>query len=234
MPTVLAPGRASATLATAADAPVRSAVTLRASTMASGSPVVASETRITPVTVGRPARRVAGERRDPLDDREPVAHRRHGAEVAPRRALEVDLRRHPPLAAGVAHEAVAHALDRGLGADRGEHGGVIDHRDGHGRATILQAVDAEPRAVDEASGDAPEQRDDFGWRAIALLAGLAALSVLLAAIDPSDADVGDLLDAASVVRGRPVLGRAPLAHVRAPPRTPPVGAFERPRAMRVC
>ena len=54
MPTVRAPGRASATLATAAEAPVRSAVTLRASTMASGSPVVASETRITPVTVGSP------------------------------------------------------------------------------------------------------------------------------------------------------------------------------------
>jgi hypothetical protein len=62
-------------------------------------------------------------------------------------------------------------------------------------------VDAEPRAVDEATGDAPEQRDDFGWRAVALLAGLAALSVLLAAIDPSDADVGDVLDAASVVVG---------------------------------
>ena len=54
MPTALAPGRASAGAATAADAPVRSAVTLRASTMASGSPVVASDTRITPVTVGSP------------------------------------------------------------------------------------------------------------------------------------------------------------------------------------
>ena len=41
-------------MATAATAPVRSAVTERASSTISGCPVVASERQITPVTVGRP------------------------------------------------------------------------------------------------------------------------------------------------------------------------------------
>ena len=47
-------GRASACVATAATAPVRSAVTERASSSISGCPVVASERQMTPVTVGSP------------------------------------------------------------------------------------------------------------------------------------------------------------------------------------
>ena len=54
IPTVRASGFASACAATAATAPVRSAVTERASSSISGSPVVASDTQITPVTVGSP------------------------------------------------------------------------------------------------------------------------------------------------------------------------------------
>ena len=49
-----APGRASASVATAATAPVRSAVTAGASSSASGRPVVASDRQTTPLTVGRP------------------------------------------------------------------------------------------------------------------------------------------------------------------------------------
>jgi hypothetical protein len=62
-------------------------------------------------------------------------------------------------------------------------------------------VDAEPRAVDGRPEDAPEERDEFGRRGIALLAGLVLVTVLLAAIDPADPDLGDLLDAASLVTG---------------------------------
>ena len=89
----------------------------------------------------QPARRVAGERRDPLQDRQPAALRRHRAEVAVGRHVEVDLRRHPPLAARVADEAVADALDRLERRDRREHGVVVEDRDlGHGGATIPCAV----------------------------------------------------------------------------------------------
>jgi hypothetical protein len=62
-------------------------------------------------------------------------------------------------------------------------------------------VDAETRAVDGAPEDAPEERDEFGRRGIALLAGLIVLSVVLAAIDPSDPDLADVLDGASLVAG---------------------------------
>ena len=52
IPTVRACSGASARVATAATAPVRSAVTERASSSISGWPVVASERQMTPVTVG--------------------------------------------------------------------------------------------------------------------------------------------------------------------------------------
>jgi len=54
IPTVLVPSLASARAATAATAPVRSAVTERASSRANGSPVRASERQTIPVTVGSP------------------------------------------------------------------------------------------------------------------------------------------------------------------------------------
>ncbi len=50
-----ASSRASSWAATAATAPVRSAVTERTSTRASGHPSWAEETRIAPITTGRPA-----------------------------------------------------------------------------------------------------------------------------------------------------------------------------------
>ena len=56
-PAVRASGRASARVATAAAAPVRSAVTDPPSMIASSSPVTASLTRIVPITVGN---RLAG------------------------------------------------------------------------------------------------------------------------------------------------------------------------------
>ena len=54
MPTVPAFSAASTCVATAATAPVRSAVTARASSSMSGAPVSASERQMTPITVGRP------------------------------------------------------------------------------------------------------------------------------------------------------------------------------------
>ena len=59
-PTVRASSRASSWVATAAAAPVRSAVTARASSSATGSPLSASETSTTPVTVGSPRRGLPG------------------------------------------------------------------------------------------------------------------------------------------------------------------------------
>jgi hypothetical protein len=53
-PTVAAPSRASALAATAATAPVRSAVTARASSSIRGALVSASERQTTPMTVGSP------------------------------------------------------------------------------------------------------------------------------------------------------------------------------------
>src|SRR5918995_44151 len=61
MPTVSASSRASSCAATAATAPVRSAVTERTSTSASGSPSVAEETQIMPITTGSPASGVLDE-----------------------------------------------------------------------------------------------------------------------------------------------------------------------------
>ena len=75
--------------------------------------------------------RVAGEARDPLEHRQVAPERGHRPEVAVRRAVEIDLRRHAPLPAVVTHEGVAHALDRALrrhgGADR------VVVQDGQGR-----------------------------------------------------------------------------------------------------
>ena len=47
-------------MATAATAPVRRAVTERASSSISGSPVVASDRQMTPITVGRPRAGLSG------------------------------------------------------------------------------------------------------------------------------------------------------------------------------
>ena len=71
-------------------------------------------------------RAVAGERGDPLEDRQAVAAGGHRPEVAAGRRLDVDLRRHLPLARGVPLERVAGALDRGRGVDRLEHGRAGD------------------------------------------------------------------------------------------------------------
>ena len=60
MPTVPASSRASSWAATAATAPVRSAVIERTSTSASGSPSKADDTQITPITTGRPAAGLPG------------------------------------------------------------------------------------------------------------------------------------------------------------------------------
>ena len=55
-----ASSRASSCAATAATAPVRSAVTARTSTRASGSPSLADDTQIIPITTGRPASGLRG------------------------------------------------------------------------------------------------------------------------------------------------------------------------------
>ena len=60
IPAVLASSRASAREATAATAPVRSAVTERASSSATGALVVASLRMTTPITVGRPCSGLPG------------------------------------------------------------------------------------------------------------------------------------------------------------------------------
>ena len=79
-------------------------------------PCPASETSTMPVTVGSPRRGLTRERGHPLQHRQPLAAHGHRAEVAVRRARQVDLCGHLPLAAGKAHEPVAHALDRLLRA----------------------------------------------------------------------------------------------------------------------
>ena len=85
----------------------------------------------------QPLGRVARERRDPLDQRQPVAAGRHRPEVAVRRALQVDLRRHHPVARVMAQERLPDAVDRLARGDRREHGVVVENRDlGHGCGTI--------------------------------------------------------------------------------------------------
>ena len=60
MPTLEASSRASSCAATAATAPVRSAVIERTSTSASGSPSDTDETQIMPITTGSPASGLPG------------------------------------------------------------------------------------------------------------------------------------------------------------------------------
>ena len=76
----------------------------------------------------QPPFRVTGKRGDPLQQGEPVAADRHRPEVSERRALEVDLGRHHPLAGVVAQERRAHPLDRQLRRHRGQHRVVIEDR----------------------------------------------------------------------------------------------------------
>ena len=132
MPAVRASSRASSCAAIAATAPVRSAVTARTSSSASGSPDSADETQIIPITTGRPAAGLPGNDVTHLRIASPRALGRHRAEVAVGRRVEVDLRRHHPLAARVLHEAVANALDRVERRDRPQHGVVVERGDlGH-------------------------------------------------------------------------------------------------------
>ncbi len=60
MPMLFESSRASSWVATAATAPVRSAVIERTSTSASGRPSSADETQIIPITTGRPAAGLPG------------------------------------------------------------------------------------------------------------------------------------------------------------------------------
>ena len=140
---------ASACVATAATAPVRSAVTERASSSASGSDVRvethhAHDRR-------QPGRRVAGEGRDPLEHRQLAAAGGHRAEVAVGRAVEVDLRRHDPLAAVVGEERRARALDRLGRRHRGEHRVVVQDqhlRHGGGDDSLAAVPNRRPQPRD--------------------------------------------------------------------------------------
>ena len=139
--------RASAAAATAATAPVRSAVTERASSSISGSPVSASDRQITPVTVGSPRSGLPGERGHPFQQRQSVPERRHGTEIAERRALQIHLRRHRPVAGVEAQQRLAHPLDRHPRRDGLQHGVVVeDGKLGHVRHdTLTQAMNRRPK-----------------------------------------------------------------------------------------
>ena len=63
-------------------------------------------------------RGVAGERRDPLEQRMTGAERRHRAEVACRIGGHVHLRRHRPLTARVRDERIPHCIDGALRRNR--------------------------------------------------------------------------------------------------------------------
>ena len=77
-----------------------------------------------------------------------AAERRHRAEVALRRGVEIGLRRHLPAAARVVDEAVAHALDRVGRGDRGEHGLLREDGNlGHARLRY-PARDAQRQALE--------------------------------------------------------------------------------------
>ena len=71
-----------------------------------------------------------------------------------RRRLEVDLRRHLPVARGVLDEALAHALDRLARGDRGEHVGLAERR--AARAPPVRYPAREPQR--KAASDAPAHR----------------------------------------------------------------------------
>jgi hypothetical protein len=90
---------------------------------------------------GQPRLGVTRERGDPLEDREAGSLRRHRAEVAVRRGVEIGLRRHLPLVAGVLDEAVPDALDRLLGLDRLEDRLLWEHEDfGHGHTVSVRTA----------------------------------------------------------------------------------------------
>ena len=90
---------------------------------------------------GEPAGGVLRERRGPLEDREPGATGGHGPEVAVRRRVQVDLRRHDPLAAGVPNEPVPDQLHRLGRRDRLEDGVVFEQRElGHPADDTLRSV----------------------------------------------------------------------------------------------
>ncbi len=125
--------RPSSSAASTAAAAVRRAVTAAASRTASSWPVSAFERTTSPVTVGQAERGVAGERRDPLEQRVAAADRGHRPEVARRVVRHVDLRRHRPLAAVVSDERVLDCRIRVLRRDRVEHRCAREDRDRHRR-----------------------------------------------------------------------------------------------------
>ena len=99
----------------------------------------------------QPLGEVGRKRGDPLQQREAAAERRHRAEVAVRRAQEVDLRGHRPLAAVVAQEGLADGVDRGLGGHGGEDGLVVqDGELGHGSQRVRR--DLPTRSVQYENG----------------------------------------------------------------------------------
>ena len=102
--------------------------------MASGSLVSASLTSSMPITVGRPRSGLAGN--DEIHFR--IARPSPSAGIARKSPcggdLEVDLGRHDPLAAAVAQERLARAVDGLARRDGGEHGVVVQDGDvGHAR-----------------------------------------------------------------------------------------------------
>ena len=87
------------------------------------------ESSTSPRTTGSPLALLPGNEVTHLSRASPSPQRRHRPEVAVRRAVQVDLRRHRPLAPAVALERLPGALDRRLGVDRREDGLAGDHRD---------------------------------------------------------------------------------------------------------
>ena len=134
-PTVRASSRARACAETAAAAPVRSDVTARAVEDREKLAGLGARDKERAGDDRQPARRVARERRHPLEDREPLAAGRHRPEVAVRRRVDVGLRRHDPFAGVVALERDPRPLDRLGGRNGGEDRFGIDHADlGHASA----------------------------------------------------------------------------------------------------
>ena len=80
--------------------------------IATSSPVSALDTSSAPVTTGRPRSGLRGNDVTHFSSRQPVAARRHRAEVAVGRRVDVDLRRHHPLAGRVTLEGGPRPLDR--------------------------------------------------------------------------------------------------------------------------
>ena len=72
---------------------------------------------------------VVRERGHPLEDRQAATAGRHRTEIAVRRGVEINLRRHLPLARRVALERLPRALDRRLGGNGGEDRVGVEDRD---------------------------------------------------------------------------------------------------------